>query len=108
MDDLISRDALVSAIDAINSTDYGSIFDYNAHREVDKALRDVLRIVCDAPAIDAEPVRHGEWVDVDYVYFGPKSYVCSLCKDDKYWMERYHYSKENYCPNCGAKMKSSS
>ena len=72
---LIDADALVSAIDAINSTDYGSIFDYNAHREVDNALRDVLRIVCDAPTIDAVPVV--------------------MCKDCK------HRKDPFVCPMCG-------
>ncbi len=56
------------------------------------------------PAIEAEPVKHGEWAE----WWPPKHmiltgeemlYRCTAC-DAKY------SDKENmrYCPNCGAKM----
>ena len=51
------------------------------------------------PAVDAEPVRHGEWREINV----PKKYGgiiirCSECntKGTRMW---------NYCPNCGAKME---
>ena len=52
-------------------------------------------IIKDAPTIDAEPVRHGEWEVVDEVE--PRRYGCSSCK-------RISWNRSNYCPNCGAKM----
>lgn len=64
----------------------------------------VLGAIDFAPTIKAEPVRHGRWIEADYVYFGAKRFECSLCKDDEYWRKRYHNFKEHYCPNCGAKM----
>lgn len=48
--------------------------------------------------------EHGEWLDAQYTYFGAKRYECSLCRDDEFWKKRYIEIKENYCPNCGAKM----
>lgn len=58
-----------------------------------------------APAVDAEPVRHGEWIRTDEAddYVECKCSVCSFkdytpSYDVAYWIGR------NYCPNCGAKM----
>ena len=47
------------------------------------------------PTIDAEPVKHAEWVcdNLDDVYF------CSSCGHP----ETYRLSA--YCPECGAKMR---
>ena len=48
-----------------------------------------------APTVDAEPVRHGHWVEAKYPLF-----TCSEC-GAIYQDTGYGY---NYCPNCGAKM----
>lgn len=53
---------------------------------------------------DYAEVKHGEWIRVQYTYFGLKRYECSECKDDEYWQKRYLEHKEKYCPNCGARM----
>lgn len=53
---------------------------------------------------DYAEVKHGQWLPVQYTYFGLKRYECSECKDDEYWRKRYIEHKEKYCPNCGAKM----
>ena len=52
-----------------------------------------------APTVDAEPVRHGEW----------EVTVCSLCRHDlDGWADGAHEEvadgNVHYCPNCGAKM----
>lgn len=63
------------------------------------------------PTVDAEPVRHGRWIECDWVEpdghgFGTirirnAALKCSECnnafKKDLLW-------KRNYCNNCGAKM----
>ena len=55
------------------------------------------------PTIDAEPVRHGRWVDRgDYVttaYGSLDLKICSCCNAEV-TLDGYDY----YCPNCGAKM----
>lgn len=48
-----------------------------------------------APTIDAEPVRHGEWLFVEYSK--PDAWYCSECS--------VIVAKQSfYCPHCGAKM----
>ena len=62
-------------------------------------------VVMAAPAIDAEPVKHGRWgMDIDFVfsyeledYICEDHYTCSLCDYDS-------LHNTTYCPNCGAKM----
>lgn len=54
-----------------------------------------------APTVDAEPIRHGEW---DYLYESSDINRCTLCGflvQDKISNVREMF---NYCPNCGAKM----
>ena len=70
---------------------------------VDMALA-VVKSVQEAPTIDAVPVVHAKWEDAPYVYFGAKRYVCSNCCSDDFWNMRFVITKDNYCPNCGAKM----
>lgn len=52
------------------------------------------------PTIEAEPVRHGEWVMKEILVKSPfaKNAYCSEC------LEETAYT-HNYCPNCGAKMR---
>lgn len=64
------------------------------------------RILDNAPTIEAEPVRHGEWNKSEDDYYGLNIYQCSVCHeewcfeiDDDVKDLNYHY-----CPNCGAKM----
>lgn len=47
-----------------------------------------------APTIEAEPVKHGEWVREDEY---SDLWVCDQCG----FAVEY---KDNYCPNCGARM----
>lgn len=49
-----------------------------------------------APTIEAEPVRHGEWVK----YPHGSGIYCSECHKRR----RYKDIHDEYCPNCGAKM----
>ncbi len=56
------------------------------------------------PAADVAPVVHGRWIDAPWLYYGAKQYVCSRCRNDKYWRKRDLHFKEPYCPNCGALM----
>lgn len=51
------------------------------------------------PTIEAEPIRHGHWIDHTYKYRYPIGrYECSICgaAHDMEWA---------YCPTCGAKME---
>ena len=56
-------------------------------------------ILQEAPTIEAEPVRHGQWMIKQHKIFGNSyDYVCSVCGCD------YALAEYNYCPHCGAKM----
>lgn len=64
----------------------------------------VLKKIGDQPTIEAEPVRHGRWIEPDSETIGKYRddgcvayYSCSCCKE---------ISKTDYdfCPNCGAIM----
>lgn len=50
-------------------------------------------MIADAPTIDAEPVKHGKWIVTN-----DGVVKCSECK------RKFILLKENYCPNCGARM----
>ena len=102
MDDLISRKALLDTLKDINETDYGSMSDYRAHMAVGKALRDVCRVVDAAPAIDAEPVRHGEWGETQIIgYDGRYPVYAKPCSECGHLTDMY---MPRFCPDCGARM----
>ena len=50
------------------------------------------------PTIDAEPVRHGRWIEIRDKYNYCIGQKCSKCG------RRVRNCGENYCPSCGAKM----
>ena len=63
----------------------------------------VKRVVAQQPTVEAVPVVHGEWIleekaGIDY-------WCCSHC--DKIRSEYYAKPKDNFCPNCGADMRTS-
>lgn len=55
-----------------------------------------------APAIDAEPVRHGRWVKP---VPGDGEPYCSECKAKQLYLPYVGYFHSKYCPYCGAKME---
>ena len=67
--------------------------------------RDVLNLINSAPTIDAEPVRHGWWIDMQEDDATEGMWRCSECGSDRYFDI---FTPEEagcyYCPNCGAKM----
>lgn len=66
-------------------------------RLTDAVIADVLDIIDELPAVDAEPVRHGEWIYQDGEIMLCKT--CSLCR-----CESFDLDGAEYCPYCGAKM----
>ena len=86
--DLISRSALLEEYKWLKENT-----DSYYHTELDEHIQRIKN----APAVDAEPVRHGRWIHDINNLFG-----CSEC------MERdtmsFRRGLKNYCPNCGAKM----
>lgn len=66
---------------------------------------DVIAAIKNVPTIDAVPVVHGEWIDMQEDDSTEGMWRCSVC-----WSDRYFDIMTPtecgcfYCPNCGAKM----
>ena len=56
----------------------------------------ICGLIDDSPTIEAEPVRHGWWID--WSMWGESNYQCSECNAEMKY-------KTNFCPRCGAKMQ---
>ena len=91
MSEYINREAAIRAL--LN----------DAPEQVGYSREDAADCIRYMDAADVAPVRHGLWEaraiprsdpDGDWIAL---EYHCSLCN-------RLEYRKENYCPNCGAKM----
>ena len=63
---------------------------------------DIMRF----PTVDAEPIKHGHWVD-DGQRFGNDNecaiYECDQC-GETIWVYLKDHRRWNYCPQCGSKM----
>lgn len=67
---------------------FGKCTTYCDHSESYRPAHDKFTI------IEAEPVRHGYWINANY----GRHYICSVCT------RIYEIYGFDYCPNCGAKM----
>ena len=74
--------------DALEQFDYYDLGEY--------LTTQIRGMLMDIPSADVAPVRQGRW-NADRSYIG---WVCSECC---YAISDRHL-KQNYCPNCGAKM----
>ncbi len=69
-------------------------------------LADITEALGGTPTVDAEPVRHGQWVGLEYDGYADGNPVydlweCSLCNCE--W-DGEEDTLPHYCPDCGAKM----
>ena len=97
MNDLISRQAAIDALDEIESEvadGYG--YQYEKWR----------KYFCGLPSAQPEPVKHAHWIpDERETGEGSNTYKCSACGEIQMLIEGT--PNENgwkYCPNCGARM----
>ena len=86
-DDLINRSALLEELRFKRVAVYGR----GSMKDIDKVIESVET----APAVDAEPVRHGYWIPQDNTH---TKFMCSDCKG------RNHDGSGKYCSECGCKM----
>lgn len=63
------------------------------------ALSGVEGQICAAPAVDAEPVRHGRWV-----HLGGDEWCCTQCGEVIYTEGSWEKPTKKICNECGAKM----
>ena len=57
------------------------------------------KIIDDFPCADVQEVRHGSWIDDEFLCKAR----CSVCCEEWSWMSN-DMETFNYCPNCGAEM----
>lgn len=98
--DLISRDALLKELgESLQAVKGGTKWMMGTQQ----GLENAVVMVKEAPAVDAEPVRHAEWIPWEYHGKVSKHLMtCSGCR-------RYQWPKNDVltfdrCPKCGAKM----
>lgn len=74
---------------------------YNGFSDTyDKAR--IIDEIDEQPSIDAEPVKHGRWINGICSECGCDRVITKVYRNDEVaWTATY---KDNYCPNCGAKM----
>lgn len=58
------------------------------------------RIKC-APTVDAEPVRHGKWIELVVAETDTGRLIHWSCSECAIVVD---HNTDNYCPNCGARM----
>ncbi len=65
-------------------------------KHIEELFNDFYVIPKEISTIEAEPVRHGKWEEIKNAYGELEGWLCKCGREVK--------SKENYCPNCGARM----
>ena len=99
--DLISRKSLLEAIDEHERISRKYVLDIQDD-ELRPTLKSLREFVRNRPAVDAEPVRHGRWIQVKTA---PLYHYCSYCKSTHKMSKSCNkYVLFRYCPECGARM----
>ena len=60
----------------------------------------VCCVIDEAPSVDAEPVKHGRWVENGYAC-GEIEWTCTACGNTEW---RVSSGRLKWCPFCGVKM----
>ena len=70
-----------------------------------QGLKDAASAIQDSPTIEAEPVRHGRWIDKENPQW--RAYEIRYCSECGWSIHKTKLRNKdlswNYCPNCGAK-----
>ena len=102
---LIDADALMIEPDRGMMNGVLFVGDRSGGKTLTMVQNALKKMINNAPTIDAEPVRHGRWIDMQEDDATEGMWRCSVCGSDSYFdiltpAEAGCY----YCPNCGAKM----
>ena len=95
------QDALTKTITEILSKSQNESTQYVAMGLASiKTIIDIAPTLDVAPAVEAEPVRHGRWEKGGYAC-GETEWKCSVCGETEW---RTSCSRMKFCMFCGAKM----
>ena len=94
----------MKAIDAVYFQEFINIYKTSQKEQANRGLglqyfgpKEMQMLIDKIPIIEAEPVRYGRWLEAEKGVFPAYCGKCSECGAVR--------DKENYCPNCGAKMR---
>ena len=95
--DLISRSALLKAIEGVEVSFY--LDDGVCGDNYDDTT--IVDIINKQPTIEAVPVVHGEWIKEE------NTWICSVCHKENAcaYDEILHRFTDFFCPKCGADMR---
>lgn len=105
---LIDADALKEKLSEITITGDRDVIGYIA--DVIKGVGvSIIQAIDSMPTVEAEPVRHGYWIECDYKHMEHGfietdvngGLCCSECRTG---FKKSDLRIKSYCPNCGAKM----
>ena len=65
----------------------------------------VLKLIDAASTINAEPVRHGRWIETRYNPVGDTMYCDCNCSNCNFEITREKGRYPKFCENCGADMR---
>lgn len=101
---LIDADALCKHLHELKTGDKDTVYEY-----YDDGIDTAISEAATFPTIEAEPVKHGHWVDDGLYADNHLFHVWRCSKCDKNMMVKDSSQEAGapwfkYCPNCGAKM----
>lgn len=103
MADYIDRNKAINALEYNNKVFHYA--DSDKENIVLETVDKLCQVLCEMPAADVQPVKHGRWIDI-YEYckaldLRPTGlqvyYWCSEC-------DKAEKKTSDFCPNCGADM----
>lgn len=99
MTDLISREALLKEL-----RDWARSLDSLSENVLMAAIECTCEQIEEFPAVDAEPVRRGRWIDKPTGAYRAQQSWCSACGKRSGIGGIESNRHKPYCPNCGAYM----
>ncbi len=97
---LIDVDALIRQLE---TQDYSGAPDTLEDWTPQDMTKAEIADIQNAPTIEAEPIRHGEWKSDRLVTTNGGTYGVRRCSECEAYYQDIGYGW-NYCPNCGAHM----
>lgn len=86
-------------VDAVRDDFANAVYNELFEHKDNYIANTIIDIFCSLPKIEAEPVKHGKWLD--YYRTGVQCPFCKESYSDEIFLMG---DKINRCPNCGAKM----
>lgn len=98
---MIDADALIEK--------YIVVIRKDADEKLKTEIAVLLKDIEEQPTIEAEPVRHGKWIETEENHgfddeVRNKALACSVCKVAFRISDYEQIEDFRFCPNCGARM----